>query len=69
MSLQRTQISQGWKSVPAAGLQQGECVSRRRKRRQGAENAQEWEQKKEDKGGLALKTFSLLPANWSVSLT
>ena len=69
MSLQGTQISQCGKSVPVVGLQQGECISRRRKRRQGAENAKEWEQKREDKGGLAVKTRSLLPANWRISLT
>ena len=69
MSIQGTQISQCWKSVLVVGLQQGKCVSRRQKRRQGAENAQEWEQKREDKGGLAVKTLSLLPANWNVSLT
>ena len=60
MSIQGTQISQCWKSVLVVGLQQGECISRRPKRRQGAENAQEWEQKREDKGGLAVTSPSKL---------
>lgn len=58
-----------WEVSASSGPPARWVYLRRRKRRQGAENAQEWEQKREDKGGLAVKTLSLLPANWSISLT